>query len=187
MLSFNVPGDIGLEGAPKISFGVTAFCARHARVRMRGCGWSTRASQAWNPHARTTSARCCASLPPAGSPHRRPAGLAPGTLCSAKEGCHKHFHNSWQKRNEITYHNLKVPVQVGSASSQQCLQKMPKRKTTPDCWESTAPADQQSPNSFETLCQTQSLPAGNDPVPLDWRHAGTNHGDALPRSKCLTS
>lgn len=60
----------------------------------------------------------------------------------------------------------------------------PKRKTTPDCSGNTAPADQQSPNSFEILCQTQSLPAGYDPVPFDWRHVGTNHGDALLLRPC---
>lgn len=59
-----------------------------------------------------------------------------------------------------------------------------KRKMTLDCSESMAPADQQSPNSFEILCPNQSPPAGYDPVPFDWRHVGTNHGDALLLRPC---
>lgn len=67
------------EVPPEICLGVTAFCARHARVRMWGC--TTRVSRALNPHARITSARCCAGRLPADSRHHRPAGSSPRTLC----------------------------------------------------------------------------------------------------------
>lgn len=75
---------LSLEVPPEIRLGVTAFCARHARVRMRGCGLPTRASRVLNPHARTTSARSCASLLPTGSHRRHPAGSSPRKLCKRR-------------------------------------------------------------------------------------------------------
>lgn len=97
------------------------------------------------------------------------------------------FHLSGQSSADFT-----EPVTGGRAESaagtyntqHDEIRHYPKRRTTRGCSASTASAAQQSPNSSESLGPTQSLPAGCDPAPSGWRHAGTSHGGALLLRPC---